>query len=163
MQGQKVSASLRAATTTISSQSETRGLVNHTDEAAIMTGGSAWTFLTNHSHVLLCLAQDPAMRLRDVADKVGITERAVQRIVADLEAGGVLLRTRDGRRNHYVINGRVHLRHPIERHSTLYDFIHGILKTLPSHALLQPEEADVEFPEPEAESNTVSHRNGTKG
>lgn len=46
-----------------------------------------WTFLTNHAHVLLCLARDPELRLRDVAERVGVTERAVQRIVADLEEG----------------------------------------------------------------------------
>ena len=73
-----------------------------------------WTFLTNHSHVLICLWRDPTARLRDVADRVGITERAVQAIVADLEAGGVLTRHRDGRRNHYEIHDRLPLRHPVE-------------------------------------------------
>ncbi len=76
---------------------------------------AGWTFLTNHAHVLLCLARDPEARMRDVADAVGITERAAQRIVADLEEGGYLTRTRDGRRNRYEIHPDVPLRHPVER------------------------------------------------
>ena len=74
-----------------------------------------WTFLTNHTHVLLCLARDPSARLRDVADVVGITERAAQRIVAELEEGGYLTRTREGRRNRYELHPDVPLRHPLER------------------------------------------------
>lgn len=76
---------------------------------------SDWTFLTNHAHVLLCLTRDPTARLRDVAAVVGITERAAQRIVADLEEGGYLTRMRDGRRNRYDIHPDVPLRHPLER------------------------------------------------
>lgn len=76
----------------------------------------AWTFLSNHAHVILLIAQDPEVKLRDVALHVGITERAVQRIVADLEAGGYLERERLGRRNHYRIHPEVPLRHPIEAH-----------------------------------------------
>jgi DNA-binding IclR family transcriptional regulator len=78
-----------------------------------------WTFLTNHAHVLLCIAQRPEARLRDVADQVGITERAVQRIVAELDAGGYLYKTRDGRRNRYVVRGNMPLRHPMENHCTV--------------------------------------------
>ncbi|HEX8551789.1 MAG TPA: hypothetical protein VF681_09565 [Abditibacteriaceae bacterium] len=84
---------------------------------------SGWTFLTNHSHVLICLANMPDARLRDVAQDVGITERAVQRIVADLEAGGVLMRSRDGRRNHYEIRREQPLRHAIEGHRTVGDLL----------------------------------------
>ena len=73
-----------------------------------------WTFLTNYGHVLLCIAADPAIRLRDVADKVGITERAAQRIVADLVAAGYLDSNKRGRRNEYRVNGLLPLRHPIE-------------------------------------------------
>jgi predicted transcriptional regulator len=73
-----------------------------------------WTFLTNHGHVLLCIAVDPAIRLRDVANKVGITERAAQRIVADLVEGGYLDASKRGRRNVYQVNGLLPLRHPIE-------------------------------------------------
>lgn len=75
-----------------------------------------WTFLSNHTHVLVCLTADGEQTLREVAQKVGLTERAVQRIVADLELGGVLTRQRDGRRNLYAIDARVPLRHPLESH-----------------------------------------------
>ena len=73
-----------------------------------------WTFLTNYAHVLLCIASDKEIRLRDVAERVGITERAAQRIVADLIKGGYLESTRQGRRNEYRINTSLPLRHPIE-------------------------------------------------
>lgn len=73
-----------------------------------------WTFLTNYGHVLLCIAADPLIRLRDVAIKVGITERAAQRIVADLIEAGYLESHKHGRRNQYQINGSLPLRHPIE-------------------------------------------------
>ena len=85
--------------------------------------GAAWTFLSNHSHVLLCLVGDPDMVLREVARRVGITERAVQNIVGDLIAGGVLKRDKVGRRNHYHINPGVPLRHPIEAHRTVADIL----------------------------------------
>ncbi len=81
-----------------------------------MANNSGWTFLTNHSHVLLCIAADPGIRLRDVAAAVEITERAVQRIVAELEAEGYLQHTRIGRRNHYHVNTDGTLRHPLEKH-----------------------------------------------
>lgn len=75
-----------------------------------------WTFLSNHSHVLLCIADDPDVRLRDVAVRVGITERAVQRIVAELEEEGYLSIEKVGRRNHYLVNRNLPLRHPLEDH-----------------------------------------------
>lgn len=78
-----------------------------------------WTFLTNHGHVLLCLAQSPGLRLRDVALQVGVTERAVQRIVADLEEGGYLTRRRSGRQNEYDIDRARPLRHPVEAHQSV--------------------------------------------
>lgn len=78
-----------------------------------------WTFLSNHAHVLVCLAADPQSRLRDVATAVGITERAVQKIVSDLEQAGVLSRTRAGRRNSYQLDLSVSLRHPLESHRTV--------------------------------------------
>jgi len=62
-----------------------------------------WSFLTNHAYVLRSLAREPGLTLREVAERIGITERAVQRIVAELEEGGYLLRAREGRRNRYVI------------------------------------------------------------
>ena len=80
---------------------------------------SSWTFLSNHAHVLLCLAEDPEMVLKNVAAKVGITERAVQRIVADLEHAGYLERVKVGRRNRYKVIESKPLRHPIEAHETV--------------------------------------------
>lgn len=88
----------------------------------------AWTFLTNHAHVLLLIAQDPEILLRDVADKVGITERAVQRIVADLEAGHYLDRERTGRRNRYRVHADLPLRHPVEAHRTVAALLALILE-----------------------------------
>jgi DNA-binding MarR family transcriptional regulator len=76
---------------------------------------STWVFLTNHAHVLLCIARDPRSRARDIADQIRITERATQRILADLIADGYVTRTKVGRRNHYTINPRGHLRHPVLR------------------------------------------------
>jgi hypothetical protein len=86
--------------------------------AAPSEGPSAptWTFLTNHGHVLLSIASDPTARLRDLAGRVGITERAVQRIVAELEEAGYLTHEREGRRNVYRIRAQLPLRHPVERH-----------------------------------------------
>ncbi len=74
-----------------------------------------WTFLTNHAHVLLCVAENPNVRLREVATLVGITERAAQRIVAELEEAGYLERERDGRRNVYRLKPNMPLRHPLEQ------------------------------------------------
>ena len=80
---------------------------------------SPWTFLSNHSHTLICLARDPVARLRDVAEQVGITERAVQAIVRDLELGGIISRFRFGRCNRYQIHPDCTLRHPVEQHCTV--------------------------------------------
>jgi DNA-binding IclR family transcriptional regulator len=63
----------------------------------------SWSFLTNHAQVLVCIAADPAIRLRDLGEKVGITERAAHRIVVDLVAAGYVVRERRGRRNHYLV------------------------------------------------------------
>ena len=82
-----------------------------------------WTFLSNHTHVLLLIAKDPEIRLRDVADQVGITERAVQRIVSDLEGGRYIERERSGRRNHYRVHPELPLRHPIEAHRRVASLI----------------------------------------
>jgi DNA-binding MarR family transcriptional regulator len=71
----------------------------------------SWTFLTNHAQVLLCIAQNSDIRLRDVAQTVGITERAAQRIVLDLVEANFLERQRNGRRNHYAINPDATMRH----------------------------------------------------
>ena len=73
-----------------------------------------WTFLTNHAHALVCIARDPGLRLRDVAERVGVTERAAQRIVSELVDAGYLERTREGRRNSYRVRPDRPLRHPLE-------------------------------------------------
>jgi DNA-binding MarR family transcriptional regulator len=74
---------------------------------------SSWLFLSNHGYVLLCIARDPSIRISELADRVGIGERAVQKIIADLVADGYVTRTRDGRRNRYTINRKARLRHPL--------------------------------------------------
>jgi DNA-binding IclR family transcriptional regulator len=84
---------------------------------------SGWTFLTNHTHVLVVLAREPMSRIRDIADEVGITQRAVQRILAELAAEGVLRVTKHGRRNEYRINRRMKLRHPLENSRRLGDLL----------------------------------------
>ncbi len=102
-------------------------LSGHSTPAADETR-PAWTFLTNHAHVLLCLTREPEVRMRDIANQVGITERAVQRIIADLEQAGNIARIRQGRRNCYEVRGDLPLRHPIEKHvrvSSLIDFVVG--------------------------------------
>ncbi|MDQ1124124.1 helix-turn-helix transcriptional regulator [Microbacterium trichothecenolyticum] len=76
---------------------------------------AGWTFLTNHAHVLLCVAANPEILLRDVATLVGVTERAAQRIVGELEEEGYLTRERVGRRNTYRLNPDRPLRHPLDR------------------------------------------------
>jgi hypothetical protein len=75
---------------------------------------TGWTFLTNHAHVLVCIAREPGVRLRDVAERVGITERATQGIVSDLVEAGYVSRTRVGRRNQYAVRDDLPLRHPLE-------------------------------------------------
>ncbi len=87
-----------------------------------------WTFLTNHAHVLLCLAKNPSMRIRDLALEVGITERAVQKIIAELIEGDYLKRDKEGRRNVYTISHQRPLKHPIEWHKNTDDLINLILR-----------------------------------
>ena len=84
---------------------------------------STWTFLTNHSHVLLCLAKSQSMRMRDIAQEVGITERAVQHIIADLRDEGYISLHREGRCNAYEIHAEKHLKHPMEEKRTIADLI----------------------------------------
>lgn len=86
-----------------------------------------WTFLTNHAHVLLCVARDPGIRHRDVAERVGITERAAQRIISDLIDSGYLERFKEGRRNHYRLHTELPLRHPLEQDSRIGEVL-GVLR-----------------------------------
>ncbi len=87
-----------------------------------------WTFLSNHAHVLVCLAEDPHARQRDIAQRVGITERAVSSIVADLESEGYLQRERVGRRNRYRVMRRGRLRHPLESHQSVGQLLDAVLR-----------------------------------
>jgi predicted transcriptional regulator len=82
-----------------------------------------WTFLSNHGHVLVSLARDPGARTRDVADAVGITERAVQQIVADLVEQGYVHKHKVGRRNRYRVARDAHFRHALESGVTLGEFV----------------------------------------
>ena len=82
-----------------------------------------WTFLTNHLHVLVVLSRDPGLRIRDMAEQIGITQRAVQRILSELIEAGVLKATREGRRNRYTIRRSTRLRHPLESKHTVGELI----------------------------------------
>lgn len=86
-------------------------------------GKTPWTLLSNHGHVLMCIASTPDSRLRDIADRVGITERSVFAIVNDLEAAGMVRRVKVGRRNSYEIVRSARLRHPIEAEHNVGELI----------------------------------------
>jgi len=90
-------------------------------------GSHPWTFLSNHAHALLCLATDEDCRVRDLALRIGITERATQRILADLEAAGYLVRERHGRRNHHRLVLDRPMRHPVERAHTVRDLVDALV------------------------------------
>lgn len=92
---------------------------------------SSWTFVTTHTLVLLCIAENSEARMTDIAQKVGITERRVQTIVADLVDAGYLTRTRRGRRNHYEIDPSRPLRHLATEHQRLGDLL-GMLGHAPA-------------------------------
>ncbi len=94
--------------------------------AVAVATSADWTFLSNHGHVLVALARDPGATMRDVAQQVGITERAVQLLVRDLSQAGYVHITRVGRRNRYAIATELPLRHPLERDTAIGDFL-GLL------------------------------------
>jgi len=94
------------------------GMLKRPAASYVISKDHGCTFLTNHAHVLLSIARDPEIRLRDLATAVGITERAAHWIVVELEDGGYISRERSGRRNHYELHPDAPLRHPIERHRT---------------------------------------------
>lgn len=85
-----------------------------------------WTFLTNHALVLVTIARDPEVRLRDVADQIGITERSAHRIVTDLVESGYLLRERVGARNRYQVRQREPLRHPLVRDHHVHELLQAV-------------------------------------
>ena len=82
-----------------------------------------WRFVTNHTQVLLTIARNPDIRMREIADVVGITERAAQRIVADLMEAGYIETVRIGRRNHYTINREIKMRHPAQDNQEIGDLL----------------------------------------
>lgn len=86
-----------------------------------------WTFLSNHTHVLICIANDPTVRVRDIAEMVEITERAVLRIISELEEGGFVEHERVGRRNSYTLNLDAKLRHPLEEGTSLRQLLKGVV------------------------------------
>jgi len=93
---------------------------------------ASWTYLTNHAHVLILLERDSTMTMREVAEAIGITERAVQRIVRELEEAGVLKRAREGRRNVYTVDADRPMRHSVESHcsvSQLLELVNGPLRS----------------------------------
>ncbi|MEV8098972.1 helix-turn-helix domain-containing protein [Kitasatospora sp. NPDC085879] len=84
---------------------------------------TSWTFLTQHARVLLMISRDPQVRVRDLATACGVTERAVQAIITDLESAGYLTRTRHGRRNHHRVTHHTHFRHPAEARHEIAGFL----------------------------------------
>jgi len=101
------------------------------------TPGTGWNFFSNYAHVIVCLAQNPDARLRDVAERVGITERTALRLITQLEQSGILMRLKEGRRNSYIINPSERLRHPIEEHCTVGELLKTILSRNAFNALTQ--------------------------
>lgn len=94
-----------------------------TNTTASAPDAATFHFLTNHAHVLLCISADEDVTVRDLALRIGITERAVMRIIGDLDRAGYLVREREGRKNHYTINPHLPLRHEIEQHCSIGDLI----------------------------------------
>jgi DNA-binding transcriptional ArsR family regulator len=88
---------------------------------------TGWDFLTNHAHVLVCVAHDPGIRLRDIAAAVGITERAAHRILSELVEEGYVLRERQGRRNRYQVKADLPLRHPLVQERRIGDLLEVLL------------------------------------
>jgi hypothetical protein len=96
-----------------------------------------WTFLTNHAQALVCIAGDPGVRLRDIGERVGITERAAHRIVAELADAGYITRERDGRRNHYTINAHLPLPDPIAREQNVGELLDVLSATHGSNRMVE--------------------------
>ena len=101
-----------------------------------------WTFLTNHAQVLVCIAGDPGIRLRDIGDRVGITERAAHRIVGQLTESGYITRRRNGRRNQYAINLDVRLHDPIAHERNVGELVEVLTRGRPAPRQRVPAPAD---------------------
>jgi anti-anti-sigma factor len=115
--------------------------------------GKAWTFLTNHARVLICIAHAPEARVRDIADKIGITERATQIIIGDLEEARYLTRSRVGRRNTYTINPERPFRHPAEADHD----VHGLIEVFNGHDEARSPQPVIAVP-PAREDETIQMR-----
>src|SRR5947209_2961886 len=107
-----------------------------------------WSFLTNHACVLLCVARDPTMRLREIAGAVGITERAAYRILAELVDEGYVSRRREGRRNYYGVRADLPLRYPLREDLPVADLLSVMLR----------EERPNGFPSAPNRSTSAGHR-----
>lgn len=115
------------------------------------TGG--WTFLSNYGHVLVVLSRNPESRMRDIADMVGITERAVQQIVRELVEQGYVFKEKDGRRNRYHIAHHAHLRHELEAGVSLGEFVALVTRPVDRARLPRPvKPTSVSRPEPAGNS-----------
>jgi hypothetical protein len=101
-------------------------------EASSGTVASGWDFLTNHAHVLLCVAEDPGIRLRDIAAAVGITERGAHKVLSELVDEGYVLRERHGRRNRYKVKPELPLRHPLVHDREVGDLLKVLLRPEPT-------------------------------
>jgi hypothetical protein len=110
---------------------------------ASVTAAHDWAFLTNHARVLVCIARDPGLRLRDIGERIGITERAAHRIVAELAFAGYISRERTGRRNHYTINADLPLPDPIVRERNIGELIELLAAT---QAAVIPPAAEAAMP-----------------
>jgi IclR helix-turn-helix domain len=99
---------------------------------------ASWTFLTNHAQVLLCIARDPGSRLRDIADRVGITERSAYGIVLELAEAGYIVKEKTGRRNRYQIQAHLPLPEPGTRERTVGEVLALLAGTEPRSAADQP-------------------------
>ncbi|WP_408633343.1 helix-turn-helix transcriptional regulator [Mycolicibacterium arenosum] len=108
------------------SVAQSRAVRNPTPDIGAESPARGWTFLTNHAHVLLCLAHAGSLTARELSLRIGITERSVQAILSDLVADGYLEKTKVGRRNDYAVNESGRLRHPLEAAHTVGELIEAL-------------------------------------
>jgi DNA-binding MarR family transcriptional regulator len=99
------------------------------DQQQKSPAAASWDFLTNHAHVLTCVAHDPGIRLRDIAAAVGITERAAHRILSELVEEGYVLRERRGRRNRYQVVAGLPLRHPLVQERKVGELLEVLIRS----------------------------------
>jgi DNA-binding MarR family transcriptional regulator len=105
--------------------------INSRNDRRRIRNAAGWDFLTNYAHVLICVAHDPGIRLRDIATAVGITERAAHRVLSELVDEGYVLRERQGRRNRYQVVPDLPLRHPLVQGREVGDLLKFLLRGTP--------------------------------